>query len=133
MQTKPPGFMTISQAAEMLNKSKRFVKHAITAGLLTSSTVPYKSNLRPGVSATAVFVKSDDIRDVMTGKIDLDALAEVKQVTRKSAPTDMSEFTDRFGDLERTVEQLAVMAATILERLETASAPKKPKATLHGT
>ena len=132
MQTKPPGFMTISQAAEMLNKSKRFVKHAITAGLLTSSTVPYKSNLRPGVLATAVFVKSDDIRDVMTGKIDLDVLADVKQVTRKSAPTDMSEFTDRFGDLERTVEQLAVMAATILERLETAATPKKPKAPLHG-
>ena len=124
--------MTISQAAEMLNKSKRFVKHAITAGLLTSSTVPYKSNLRPGVSATAVFVKSDDIRDVMTGKIDLDVLADVKQVTRKSAPTDMSEFTERFGDLERTVEQLAVMAATILERLETAATPKKPKAPLHG-
>ena len=124
--------MTISQAAEMLNKSKRFVKHAITAGLLTSSTVPYKSNLRPGVLATAVFVKSDDIRDVMTGKIDLDVLADVKQVTRKSAPTDMSEFTDRFGDLERTVEQLAVMAATILERLETAATPKKPKAPLHG-
>ena len=124
--------MTISQAAEMLNKSKRFVKHAIAAGLLTSSTVPYKSNLRPGVSATAVFVKSDDIRDVMTGKIDLDVLADVKQVMRKSAPTDMSEFTDRFGDLERTVEQLAVMAATILERLETAATPKKPKAPLHG-
>lgn len=132
MQTKPPGFMTISQAAEMLNKSKQFVKYAIKAGLLTSSTVPYKSNLRPGVSATAVFVKSDDIRDVLTGKLDLDVLAEVKQVTRKSAPTDMSEFTDRFGDLERTLEQLAVIAATILERLETTSAPKKPKATLHG-
>ena len=125
--------MTISQAAEMLNKSKRLIKHAIAAGLLTTATVPYKSNLRPGVSATAVFVKSEDVRDVMTGKLDLDVLADVKQVTRKSAPTDMSEFTERFGDLERTVEQLAVMAATILERIETAATPKKPKAPLHGT
>lgn len=126
--------MTLGGAAEMLSLTKSAIKTAVANGTMRSVTMPFKSNLRPDSSAVMTYVNSEDVRSVLNGTLDLALAADVRQVTKKSGPTDMTEFSERFTDLERSVEQVAAMAAAILENMDKLSnpTPKKPKAQLHG-
>ncbi len=121
---KHPDYITLHTAADILGKSKAFVKRAVEKGFLRSTSEPFKSNLNPDSLATQVLVNSQDVRAVIQGNIDLSSLEEVPKVMRKSLPEDMTEFAERFVNLEQTIEQLTVMVTQVLVRLD-APAPKK--------
>lgn len=72
-------------------------------------------------------VNVHDVRDAVSGRLDLTSLEEVREVERNSLPANMTEFAERFTSLEQTVEQTGVMVATLLERLDPATVPKPAK------
>lgn len=110
-----PEYMPLSHAAEALGKSKNFVKRAVEAGKLRALTEPFKSNLNSG-SSFMLLVHSQDVRDAIAGKIDLSFLEAARLVEKKELPKDLEQFAEMMVNMTQTVEQLAVMVATILER-----------------
>lgn len=119
-----PEYMALSHAAEILGKSKNFVKRAIEAGKIRASSEPFKSNLNQGASSYMLLVNAQDIRDVIAGKIDLSFLEGVRVIEKKAIPTNLEEFAERLVNLEQTMEQVAIMVATLLERQD---APARPR------
>lgn len=119
-------YETLGHVAKLLGKSKAFVKKAIDRGLIRGSSEPFKSNLNGGQNGTMILVNLQDVRDVLTGKIDLAVLESPRNVTRKSLPSDMTEMAEMVVNVTQTVEQLAVMVSTVLELLQTGYAPKPP-------
>ncbi len=115
-------YESLGKVAQLLGKSKAYVKKAVDRGLLRSSTAPFKSNLNPGHSSHMVLVNLQDVRDALAGKIDLTSLDAI-QVARKDLPENMTEFAERFVNLEQSVEQLCTLCAHILETLNTGHKP----------
>lgn len=64
MQTKPPGHMTISAAAEILGCTNLDVKAMISAGRFRSISAPFRSNLK-GIDTVKSYVNTQDIRDCL--------------------------------------------------------------------
>lgn len=120
----PPDYMALSHAASVLGKPKNFVKRAIKAGKIRSTSEPFRSNLNKGASAYMVLVHAQDVRDAIAGKIDLSSLESVRVVEKKELPKDLAELAEMVVNLTQSVEQIAVIVATLLERQD---APAKPR------
>lgn len=118
-------FETLNHAARLLGISRAMVKKAIAAGLIRASEAPFKSNLNPGGSTSLVLVNLADIRSVLTGAIDLAAIRDVRNVAKKELPGDLSEFAERFVNLEQSVEQACILLSAIHELMSLAPKPKK--------
>ncbi len=112
-------YMALSHAAEILGRSKNFVKRAVAKGLIRATSEPFKSNLNKSASAFMLLVNAQDVRDVIAGKIDLSALESLRVVERKELPKDLVELTEMIVNLTQTVEQLGVMVMTLIERADT--------------
>jgi hypothetical protein len=127
--TKDQDYISITSAANILGKPRSFVKRAIEKGLVRSIEVPFQSNLAPGKSSITRMVRADDIRDAVSGRLDLSQLDEVRTVQRNSLPANMTEFAERFTCLEQTVEQTGIMVAALMDRLDSSNnqTPAKPK------
>jgi hypothetical protein len=118
-------YMALSHAAEILGRSKNFVKRAVAKGLIRATSEPFKSNLNKNASAFMVLVNAQDVRDAIAGKIDLSSLDAVRVVERKELPKDLAGLVEMVVHLTQTTEQLSVMVMSLLERGDTPPA-KKP-------
>ncbi len=119
--------MTLNQAAKLLGVPRSIVVKAVAAGLIRAQSAPFKSNLRPDGSATQTLVDADDVRAAARGDINLKALEEVRTVGRAPRPATDAEVRDMMSEIKQTVEQTAVMTATILELLNGAPAAAPAK------
>jgi hypothetical protein len=112
-----PDYITINTAAEILGKSKGFVKRAVERGLLRSTSEPFKSNLNPESLSNRVLISSQDIRLAIKGDIDLTVLDEMVAPSRKELPDDLVSLATMVVELTQTTEQLAVMVTEVLKRM----------------
>ena len=64
MQSKPPGYLTLSAAAEILGCAKLEVKALINSGKFRSKTAPFRSNLHD-MDALKTYVNTQDVRDFL--------------------------------------------------------------------
>lgn len=120
-----PDYITVNTAAEILGKSKGFVKRAVERGLLRSTSEPFKSNLNPKSPSNQVLISSQDVRLAIKGDIDLAVLDELATTARKELPDDMVGVATMVVELTQTTEQLALMVAEVLKRLDS-PAVKRP-------
>ncbi len=126
-----PDHMTLNQAAKLLGVPRSLVVKAVAAGLLRAQASPFKSNLRPDGTAVQTLVDADDVRAAARGDINLKALEEVRTVGKVPRPSTDAETREMISEIKQTVEQNAVMTATILEILNglPAAKPAKPSKT----